>query len=115
MAVVTSAQQLRVYRIHINWGLPSGQASVPNMQFPLNPGISYRQLIVMDLHPGMPSRDDSSTGSYRDQSHIQLSHLEFLGPTPMSKHSSPAPPTLLAIFSHCATPGSQAHIDSFTI
>src|SRR5436309_452633 len=99
MAAATTAQQLRVYRIHISWGLLSGQTSLPaNMQVSLNPGMSCRQLAVMDLHPGMPSRDDSSTGSYRDRSHIQLSHLEFVGPMPMSKHSSPAPPTLLAAF-----------------
>jgi hypothetical protein len=115
MAVVTTAQQLRVYRIHINWGLPPGQTSVQaNMQFAPNPTISCRQLTVMDLHPGMPSRDDSSTASYRDRSHIQLSHLEFIGPIPITKHSS-APPILLAAFSHVATPGSQAHIDPFTL
>lgn len=102
LAAYTLSKQLRVYRISINWNLQQNQPNQPPTMLPAPPTLVVKHIKVENLACPM----DSGT---HDTAQAQLSHLEFMAPTP-GPPQIPNVPGVLAIFSN-----RQADGQSFSV
>ncbi len=119
--VHTVSCQLRLYRVQINWNIPSNPKQIPPTQFSPIPTLQIRHVKLEHHCAPIRSLNDSDgaiTGAgSRDPSQAYLSHLELVPMAPESKHRNPTYPTIVAIFScvHNDNNSSQQFQEPFSI
>ncbi|KAH0544055.1 hypothetical protein FGG08_001673 [Glutinoglossum americanum] len=127
LAVHTASHQIRLYRININWNIPTNQKPIPQSQVPSTATLQISHVKVddfcfplgpiegKDVPQSQIGQNDISRG---DVSRAQLSHLEMIPPAPLpSKHSEPSYPIIMATFSYIPSPFEepQQNVDTFSV
>lgn len=82
IAAYTLSQQLRIYRLGINWNIPPAAPNKPPMQFPTAPTFVIQRIRLDDFtYPVDPTPDTCRA---------QPAHLEVMGPVPVPQSSQPS-------------------------
>lgn len=107
LAAYTHSRQLRIYRVVVNWGIPpqpqqQGQMPKPVQSLPGPPVLNVSRIKIVDSAFPADTQYDSSR--------VLLTHLEVLGPMPISGVVPPTAPTVICVFS-----GRTAERQPFTV
>ncbi len=101
--VHTLSCQLRLYRIHVKWNLPTNPKQVPPTQLSPIATLHIRRVkIEQHFAPSRSANDAEGSVTGADSRNLFqtfLSHLELLPSAPESRHREPTYPTIMAVFS----------------